>query len=180
MEKLFNPQSKTGYRLMVWIFRIMDLFSKPDRRLEDFRLQTGNVVVDFGCGPGRYIRKAADRVGPKGHVYAADIHPMAIDLVKRKIDRYHLTNVTPVLLSDKTETIPDRSADVVYALDMFHQVDDPAAFLAGIHRIVKPEGVLYLEDGHQPRSKSLDKVQRSRHWRVARENDHWMELKPAA
>jgi ubiquinone/menaquinone biosynthesis C-methylase UbiE len=179
-KKWFNPQSKTGYRLMVWTFRIMDLFSKPDRRLADFRLQTGNVVVDVGCGPGRYIRKAADQVGPNGHVYAADIHPMAIDLVKRKIDRYHLSNVTPVLLGDKPETIPDRSVDVVYALDMFHQVDDPAAFLDGIHRIVKPEGVLYLEDGHQARSRSLEKVQRSVNWRVARENENWMELKPAA
>lgn len=180
MKKMFNPRSKSGYRMMVWTFAIMDLFKNPDRRLEDFCLQAGSVVVDVGCGPGRYIRKAADQVGPDGHVYAADIHPMAIDLVKRKIDKYRLTNVTPVLLSDKPETIPDRSADVVYALDMFHQVDDPAAFLAGIHRIVKPEGILYLEDGHQPRSQSLDKVQRSRHWWVARENEHWMELKPTA
>ncbi len=180
MKKLFNPQSKTGYRLMVWTFRIMDLFGKPDRRLDDFRLQTGSVVVDFGCGPGRYICKAADQVGPNGHVYAADIHPMAIDLVKQKIDTYRLTNVTPVLLSDESGTIPDRSADVVYALDMFHQVDDPAAFLDGIHRIVKPEGVLYLEDGHQPRSQSLEKVRRAKRWRVARENKQWMELKPAA
>jgi ubiquinone/menaquinone biosynthesis C-methylase UbiE len=180
MQKMLNPQSKSGYRLMVWTFRIMDLFSNPDRRLEDFGLQKGSVVVDYGCGPGRYIRKAAQQVGPDGRVYAADIQPMAIDLVKRKIEKYHLTNVTPVLLSDKSGTIPDRSADVVYALDMFHQIDDPVSFLDGLHHIVKPEGVLYLEDGHQPRNRSLDKVQRSERWRVARENKHWMKLKPAA
>jgi ubiquinone/menaquinone biosynthesis C-methylase UbiE len=148
--------------------------------LEDFRLQKGSVVVDYGCGPGRYIRKAAGQVGPNGHVYAADIHPMAIDLVKQKIDKYRLTNVTPVLLGDNPGIIPDRSADVIYAMDMFHQVEDPAAFLDGIHRIVKPKGVLFLEDGHQPRSQSLEKIRRSERWRVARENKQWMELKPAA
>ena len=180
MKKMFNPQSETGYRLMVWTFRLMDLFGRPDRRLEDFCLQKGSVVVDYGCGPGRYIRKAAEQVGPAGRIYAADIHPMAIELVKQKIDKYNLTNVVPVFLDDHPGAIQEHSADVVYALDMFHQVDDPVGFLAGIHRIVKPAGVLYLEDGHQPRSQSLEKVHRANQWRVARENKHWMELKPAA
>jgi len=180
MKKMFNPQSKTGYRFMVWTFKIMDLFKNPDQRLEDFNLKEGNVVVDYGCGPGRYIRKAAQLVGPQGRVYAADIQPMAIDLVRQKIAKSNLANVTPVFLNENAGAIRDRCADVVYALDMFHQIEDPVDFLAGIHRIIKPEGVLFLEDGHQPRSQSLDKVQRSEHWRVTRENKHWMELKPAA
>ncbi|PIE62964.1 MAG: hypothetical protein CSA25_02630 [Desulfobacter postgatei] len=56
--------------------------------------------------------------------------------VRRK--KYLLTNVIPVLLGDQANIIQDHSADVVYALDMFHQVDDPAGFLADIHRIIKP------------------------------------------
>ncbi len=178
MKKMFNPQSKTGYRIMVWTFKIMDLFGNPDRRLEDFNLQAGNVVVDYGCGPGRYIRKAAQLVGPGGRVYAADIQPMAIDLVRQKKEKYNLNNVTPVLLGENTNALQDHVADVVYALDMFHQIEDPVGFLAGIHRIVKPGGVLYLEDGHQPREKSLEKVGRSDKWRVVQEHEGHMELAP--
>jgi ubiquinone/menaquinone biosynthesis C-methylase UbiE len=178
MKKMFNPQSKSGYRLMVWTFRAMDLFVKPDRHLDAFALKAGMVVVDYGCGPGRYIRKADQVVGPKGKVFAADIHPTAIDLVKRKIEKYHLANVTPVLLGDHSGAIQDHSADVVYALDMFHQVDDPEGFLAGIHRIIKPGGVLYLEDGHQPRNTSLEKIGRSDNWRVVREHTRHIELAP--
>jgi ubiquinone/menaquinone biosynthesis C-methylase UbiE len=180
MKKLFNPQSQTGYRLMVWTFKIMDLFHKPDRGLEDFHLKKGSVVVDYGCGPGRFICKAAEQVGPHGRVYAVDIHPMAIDLVKQRIAKHQLTNVVPVLLGDHSTAIRDHCADVVYALDMFHQVDDPVGFLAGIHRIIKQEGVLYLEDGHQHRSQSLNKVKRSTHWHVTREHRRFIELKPAA
>jgi ubiquinone/menaquinone biosynthesis C-methylase UbiE len=178
MKKMFNPQSKSGYRLMVWTFKAMDLFAKPDRHLDTFALKAGMVVVDYGCGPGRYIRKAAQMVGPKGKVFAADIHPMAIDRIKRKIEKYDLANVTPVLLGDHSGAIQDHSADVVYALDMFHQVMDPVGFLADIHRIIKPEGVLYLEDGHQPRRQCLDKVKRSDLWRVALEQKRCIELKP--
>ena len=179
MKKMFNPQSKTGYRFMVWTFKAMDLFAKPDRHLDDFRLPKGAVVVDYGCGPGRYIRKASEQVGGDGRVYAADIHPMAIDLVGTKIKRHGLTNVIPVLLGDHRSAIADHSADVVYALDMFHQVSDPEGFLADVYRITKPKGVFYLEDGHQSRSQSLDKIKRSGLWRVAREDQRFMELKPA-
>jgi ubiquinone/menaquinone biosynthesis C-methylase UbiE len=178
MAKLFNPQSNMGYRFMVWTFWAMDLFVKPDRRLDEFNIQKGNVVVDYGCGPGRYIRKAAERVGPGGRVYAVDIHPMAIHIVRRKIETYHLANVVPVLLGAPGTVIEGHCADVVYALDMFHQVDDPVAFLADIHRLVKKEGVLYLEDGHQPRGQSLQKVQRSDLWRAAREHQRHLELMP--
>lgn len=180
MRKMFNPQSEAGYRLMVWTFRAMDLFVKPDRHLDPFALKKGMVVVDYGCGPGRYIRKAAQMVGPNGKVFAVDIHPVAIDIVRRKIERYHLTNVIPILLDDPSTAIGDHCADVVYALDMFHQVEDPANFLAGIHRIIKNEGMLYLEDGHQPRRRSMDKVKRSKHWRVTREHKRYIELMPAA
>ncbi|BBO83973.1 class I SAM-dependent methyltransferase [Desulfosarcina ovata] len=177
MPKLCNPQSESGYRLMVWTFRLMDLFAKPDRHLDAFDLKKEMVVVDYGCGPGRYLRKAAQMVGPDGKVFAADVHPMAIDLVKRKIEKHRLTNVVPVLLDDQPATIAKQCADVVYALDMFHQVDDPVGFLADIHRIIKHEGVFYLEDGHQDRSQSLGKVRRSNHWRVIREHKRFIELR---
>lgn len=179
MKQMFKPETDAGYRAMVWIFRIMDLFYKPDRRLANFHLQPGNVVVDYGCGPGRHICKAAEQVGPNGRVYAVDIHPMAIDLVKQIIDRHQLTNVVPVLASGPPTAITAHSADVVYALDMFHQVDDPVKFLAGIHRITKQEGVLYLEDGHQKRSQTLKKVRLSQNWRVAREHRQMIELEPS-
>ncbi len=46
MRRIFNPQKEMGYRFMVWGFKIMDLFGKPDRRLNDFDIMQGSVV----CG----------------------------------------------------------------------------------------------------------------------------------
>ncbi|MBE3064027.1 MAG: hypothetical protein IMZ69_03300 [Spirochaetes bacterium] len=43
------------------------------------------------------------------------------------------------------------------ALDMFHAVRDPAAWLRVIHRIVKSNGRLILEDGHQSRASTVAK-----------------------
>ena len=94
MKRIFNFQD-IGYRLMVWTFQIRDLFDKPDRRLDDFAITQGSVVVDYGCGPGRYIRRASELVGPAGRVYAVDISRVAIDIVRKKIENDNINNVVP-------------------------------------------------------------------------------------
>ena len=180
MKRLFHPQKAAGYRFMVWTFRIMDLFGQPDRRLDDFSIQRAMVVVDYGCGPGRYLRKASGMVGPEGRVYAADINPIAIDIVKKKIQKYKLANVVAVRLENGSRGIDKHVADVVYALDMFHQIDDTAGFLAAIHRITKRDGVLYLEDGHQPRQKTLEKISTSGLWKIAEQSERYVTLSPAS
>ncbi len=178
MKRLFSPESKLGYLLMTWFFRAKDLFGKPDGKLDAFAIAPESVVVDYGCGPGRYIRKASQQVGPGGLVYAADIHPLAIAILRRKIGTFGLQNVRPVHLDREPSAIADHCADTVYALDMFHQIKDPAAFLKGIHRIIKTDGRLFLEDGHQPRESTLEKVRTSKLWRVETETPRHLVLVP--
>lgn len=166
------------YRFMVWEYRIRDLFGRPEKALLPFGIRTGDTVVDYGCGPGRHIRKASELVGARGKVYAADISETAIGYVRRKVDQFGLANVVPVVTGRGGEQIPDHAADVVYALDMFHRVGDPEAFLAEIARIVKPDGVFYLEDGHQARRDTLRKAGRSDLWKVDAETERYLRLKP--
>ena len=180
MKKIFDPQSAIGYRCMVWMFRVVDLFMTPDKRLDDFGLKKGDVVVDFGCGPGRQIRKASALVGPQGRVYAADINAIAIDIVKQKKAQYGLNNVEPVLLPQQGEQIPSHCADVVYALDMFHHVSDPVGFLEQVYALTAKDGLFFLEDGHQSRSKSLGKVQQSNLWEIDSEFPAYLKLRPVS
>jgi SAM-dependent methyltransferase len=164
--------SNAAYRLMVWEYALQDvLIPIYDAVMEGFGIQKGFTVVDFGCGPGRYVRKASALVGPKGRVFAADVSEVAIRCVEARIRRFELKNVTPILVSGGRADIPDASADVVYALDMFHAVRDPAAWLREIHRIVKPAGRLILEDGHQSRASTVSKVSGSSElWKISGES----------
>jgi hypothetical protein len=66
---------------------------------------------------------------------------------------------------------------VVYALDMFHRVDDPVTFLKNIRKIIKKDCLFYLEDGHQLRETTLDKVKRCDLWAVQAEKDNYVVLK---
>jgi ubiquinone/menaquinone biosynthesis C-methylase UbiE len=161
--------SKAAYRLMVWEYALQDLLIPGyDAVMEGFGIHKGFTVVDYGCGPGRYVRKASELVGPKGRVFAADVSEVAVRCVETRIARLGLANVFPILIRAGRAEIPSAAADLAYALDMFHAVRDPAAFLKEIRRIVKPGGRLILEDGHQSRASTIAKVSAcSALWKIA-------------
>ncbi len=163
-------RSRLAYRLMVLEYAIHDFLVRGhERALDGFGILPGTTVVDYGCGPGRYLAKASRLVGPSGRVYAADINPIALDFARARIARRGLQNVGVAPIRNGACGLPDATADLVYALDMFHAVRDPAAFLAEIRRFTKPGGTLILEDGHQPRDATRRKLTAAGGWRIEAE-----------
>jgi SAM-dependent methyltransferase len=167
MNACVRAFSNTAYHLIVAEYAVQDLLiGGHEAVLEAFGIRRGWTVIDYGCGPGRYLEKASALVGPKGQVFAADVNEVAVRCAKGRIRRSGLANVRPVLIRAGRAPIPTGSADLVYALDMFHAVRDPSPFLREIRRMVKPRGRLILEDGHQRRSRTLEKVAASGVWKV--------------
>jgi hypothetical protein len=61
---------------------------------------------------------------------------------------------------------------------MFHMVSDPNAFLHLLFSIARPDGLLILEDGHQPREHSKQKITGSGCWEIIAESKSFMTCKP--
>jgi SAM-dependent methyltransferase len=167
-----------SFKIMAWMFKVFDLFRNAGSRIETIGIKPGFVVVDWGCGPGRHIRKASELIGEKGLVYAVDVHELAINAVTKIIHNNSLPNVTPVLTDGRTVDIDDDAADLVYALDMFHMVNDPNEFLREVNRITKKNGVLIIEDGHQSRAKAKQKILLSGDWAIIEENKQYLKCRP--
>jgi ubiquinone/menaquinone biosynthesis C-methylase UbiE len=167
-----------AFRGMSFLFFIWGLFGSPERKLKRFGIRPGDTVIDFGCGPGNYIRGASSLAGAGGIVYAADIHELAIRAIEKKIARYNLANVKPVLVNDYKCDIADNTADVIYALDMFHMVKHPDILLKELHRLLKKSGRLIIEDGHQPRQESRRKISESKLWNISEECKDWLVCNP--
>lgn len=167
--------SDWAFRLMAWMFKVADFLHPKPNRLATFGISEGFVVVDYGCGPGRYIAEASRRVGPGGKVYAVDIHPLAIHSVRKTVSDFGLLNVVPILARGYSSEVPSATADLIYALDMFHGIKDPAAFLAELRRIAKPSCVLILEDGHQSRRRTKQKLSTSPLWRIEKEQKSYVK-----
>jgi len=171
--------SYLSFKLMNLIFRVMDfVYPYIDKRVQEFGLQPGMTVVDYGCGPGRYTIRIAKLTGEQGRVFAVDIHELAIEAVKKKIDQYGLKNVVPVLVKGYDSTLPDQIADVVCAIDMFHIIKSHTEFLAELKRITKNEGVLVIDDGHQRRRVTRSSILESGHWDIFEETRDHLKCRP--
>lgn len=171
--------SDTTYRWMMRVFDVVDFFlPHVPERVQGFGITEGMTVVDYGCGPGRYATEFAKLVGESGKVYAVDIHEMGIEAVRQKIEERGITNIEPVLVSGYDSGLPDGVADVVCAIDMFFVIKEPTAFLDELKRITKPGGMLVIDDGHQPRSVTIEKIRASGHWDIVAETRDHLKCRP--
>jgi ubiquinone/menaquinone biosynthesis C-methylase UbiE len=171
--------SDTSFKFMNLTFKVLDFFFPYiDRRVKSFGIQEGMTVVDYGCGPGRYTERFVKLVGETGKVYAVDIHEMAIEAITRKAGQYRWRNVVPLLASGYNSNVPDHVADVVCALDMFFIIKQPTEFLAELERIAKKDGLLIIDDGHQPRQATKQKILDSGLWNIGEETSDHLKCKP--
>jgi cyclopropane fatty-acyl-phospholipid synthase-like methyltransferase len=168
-----------SFRIMAFMFNVADFFKSPDKKLDDIDIKPGQTVIDWGCGTGRYLKAASQKVGANGIVYAVDIQSLAVESAKRMMKKYGLENIRPRLTDGRTVDIPTGSVDLIYALDMFHMVSDPGAFLKMLSGLLKPGGTLILEDGHQPRSSTREKVLKTGLWEITAETGIHVECRKA-
>ena len=167
-----------AFRLMSFMFKIIDIFYSLEKRINNFGIKEGFTVIDYGCGPGRYLKRASQLVGEKGKVYAADIHELAVKSVKKKIEKYNLKNVEPVLVNGCSCDINDDTADMIYAVDTFHMIKEPVLFLKELHRLLKKDGFLIIDGGHQSRSETKRKINNSKVWNIAEESKDHLKCTP--
>jgi len=149
-------ESDIAFRLMSLIFKFRDLLQNPRKSLEKAGLRKGMSVVDYGCGPGSFTIPAAELVGQDGKVFAVDIHPLAIRAVRQKALRKGLPNVEAILVQGYDTGIGESSIDRVLLIDTIHLIDDPDALFREIHRMLRPDGLLFMEKGHMAMSEQKE------------------------
>jgi cobalt-precorrin-6B (C15)-methyltransferase len=78
------------------------------------RLGTGNLVYDVGCGSGSITVEAALQVGQQGKVYAIDIDPKAVELCKKNLEKFGISNVELILGNAKQQVSGLPAADAIF------------------------------------------------------------------
>ena len=145
--KYDKHQSSLDFKGMAFIFKIRDIFKPPIKKIEKSKIKRGDHVLDYGCGPGSYSFAAAEVVGKEGRIYAADIHPLAVEKVKRKASKKNIDNIKTILTDCDTK-LPDDSIDVIICFDVMHDIVDKNKLIEEFHRVLKPNGYLSFDDHH--------------------------------
>lgn len=162
---------------MTVMFRVRDLIVPRRKILDEVELRPGQTVLDFACGPGAYVPETAGRVGPQGKVLALDVHPLAVDAVRRIASRRGFAHVETILSDGKTG-LPDQSVDAVLLYDAFHDFEEPQTVLAELNRVLKKEGILSFSDHHLGDGELRSRVTQGGWFQLARRGKRTYTFRP--
>jgi ubiquinone/menaquinone biosynthesis C-methylase UbiE len=109
-------------------------------------LREGMVVADIGAGTGLLTTEIAKRVGDSGLVYAVDIVPEFLDLIRRRVEEGGLTNVSVIQGEEKAPGLPPASLDLAFMCDTYHHLEFPKAYMRSLLQTLRPGAILVLVD----------------------------------
>jgi ubiquinone/menaquinone biosynthesis C-methylase UbiE len=127
-----------------------DWLDRPERETEEapsmlvrsLHLRPGAVVADIGAGSGYLSFLMAKPVGPTGKVYAEDIQPEMLAIVKKKAAENGEKNVIPWLGSTTDPKLKPGSVDLMIMVDVYHEFDHPYEMAENMVKDLKKGGRL--------------------------------------
>jgi len=116
----------------------------PDEAIRILRIPKGATVADIGAGTGYMTVLLAAAVGTTGRVYATDLQPQMLDMLRRRLELKKIANVTPVLGEIDDPKLPADSVDLALMVDVYHELARPQTMLRRLREALKPGGRLVL------------------------------------
>ncbi|QDI88868.1 precorrin-6Y C5,15-methyltransferase (decarboxylating) subunit CbiT [Candidatus Nitrosopumilus sp. SW] len=78
------------------------------------RLNPGQIVYDIGCGSGSISVEAALQVESTGKILAIDYDQNAVDLTKKNLQKFELSNVSVIFGNAKEKILELEEADAIF------------------------------------------------------------------
>lgn len=110
-------------------------------------IRAGQVVADYGCGPGGLAIELARRVGRSGQVLALDINQAFLERTRALAGEADLSaRIDTRLIEEQRIPVGDASVDRVVCKNVLEYVPDPQTTIAEFHRVLKPGGIAHVSD----------------------------------
>ncbi len=137
LNLLFKPAGVLmGSRFRQWLF-------DPVKTLRGADVQSGQAILEVGCGTGFFTIPAGRLIGDKGFLVAMDVSSGFIEQVSKKVQSADLNNVRIVKRDALDTGLDDASMESVL---LFGVIPFPLLplnkLLPEMHRVLKPEGTM--------------------------------------
>ena len=116
---------------------------RTDLLIKGLNLKPTDSVADIGAGSGYFSFRMAKLV-PDGKVYAVDISPQMIGIVRSKMAKEQVSNVVPVQSTITQTKLSPNSVDAALIVDAYHEFSHPLEMATSILKSLKPGGKLIL------------------------------------
>jgi ubiquinone/menaquinone biosynthesis C-methylase UbiE len=114
-------------------------------------IRHGQIVADFGCGPGHTAIEIAKWVGQGGHVHALDINSDFVSQSRKNANAAGVGDrVTARQCDGSTLPLPDESLDRLTTRNTIIYVDDPECTMREFRRVLRAGGKVHAIEGDWP------------------------------
>jgi ubiquinone/menaquinone biosynthesis C-methylase UbiE len=121
-----------------------DAWQKPEAVIDFIAPAADAVVADLGAGTGYFAVRFAKRV-PQGRVLANDIEPDMVRYLGERAAKDGLTNLVAVLGTADAPGLTE-SVDVAFMCDVYHHIEDRAAYFTKVVDRLQPGGRVVIVD----------------------------------
>ena len=134
-HRVFNPE-------YLWYLESEDRYrwQKPDQVIVALELSEGDVIADIGAGGGYFTEKFSKRLGKSGHVYAVDVQDIMITLLKERVNRVKLDNVTVIKGRFETPMLPSKSVDIAFFSSVYKEINARIEYMKEVRKTLKRDG----------------------------------------
>ncbi|MED3500525.1 methyltransferase domain-containing protein [Brevibacillus agri] len=127
LEKLDNPERRRTL--------------PPNKLLGLLPIKENDNILDIGAGTGYFTIPAAKRT--KGTVYALDVEPIMLSVIKDKANEENLDNVVPVEGTIEQNPLEDEKVEHIIASFVLHEAEPLSQALKEIYRVLKSSGYCF-------------------------------------
>ena len=107
-------------------------------------VQPGQSVCDLGCGNGYHTLPLAKVVGTDGRVFAVDLQPQMLKLLRQRAEASDLANMTMIEATVDDPKLPPASCDLVLLVDVYHELSHPVRVMTRVREALRPGGRVVL------------------------------------
>lgn len=130
LQKLNNPQ------------RLVDI--PPDYVCGKLDVEKPDALVEIGAGTAFFSIAFLERLKPSV-LYACDISTVMIDWMKEHVSPRH-PDIVPVRVEEHAVPLDDGIADLVFMINLHHELEKPSLSVEESFRILKPGGEIFIVD----------------------------------
>lgn len=107
-------------------------------------LEPGDVACDVGAGNGYHTLRMAEAVAPNGKAIGIDLQSKMLELLRARAKAEGVGNVETIQAVADDPKIPPKTCDLILLVDVYHELEDPAAVLGHLSAALADDGRIAL------------------------------------
>ena len=116
---------------------------RTDLLIKSMQIKPADRIADIGAGSGYFSFRMSDLV-PDGKVFAVDISPQMLGIIRARIKEKKVANVVPIQSTITRTMLEPSSIDKALIVDAYHEFSHPREMANSIFEALKKDECRYF------------------------------------